>query len=182
MRKKKTDGNAHKQTGKKKTKQNEFSESMGKLRHGIADRFSTVDKKRLLTMNVPYIIVFYLVDKLAWLYRHCVGESFAEKMGVLFLHFQLAFKNPVPSFHIYDLVAGMIGAAVVKAVVYMRGKMQRNTDRAWSTVLPDGAMRRTSHRLLIRCLTTIFFSPRQNALPWTAGRKNQNTQGIKTWW
>lgn len=122
MRKKKTDGNAHKQTGKKKTKQNEFSESMGKLWHGIADRFSAVDKNRLLTMNVPYIIVFYLVDKLAWLYRHCVGESFAEKMGVLFLHFQLAFKRPIPSFHIYDLAAGMIGAAVVKAVVYMRGK------------------------------------------------------------
>ncbi len=98
--------------------------------HGLADKiagnlkekFSMVDKKRLLMMNVPYLIVFYLVDKLAWLYRHCAGNSFAEKAGVLFLNFQMAFENPVPSFHAYDLAVGVIGAAIVKAAVYIKGK------------------------------------------------------------
>ncbi len=51
-----------------------------------------VDKKRLLMMNIPYVIVFYLADKLAWLYRFCVGESAIERLGVLFLNFQMAFS------------------------------------------------------------------------------------------
>ena len=93
-----------------------------KIVGGLAEKLSTVDKKRLLMMNVPYIIVFYLADKLAWLYRHCIGDSFAQKAGVLFLNFQMAFENPVPSFHIHDLAVGVIGAAIVKAMVYLKGK------------------------------------------------------------
>ena len=110
-------GNTPKQAGQKKNPQ-----IMDKLLHGITDKLSMIDKKRLLMMNVPYIIVFYLADKLSWLYRHCTGSSVAEKTGVLFLNFQLAFEKPVPSFHTYDLAVGVIGAAVVKTLVYMKGK------------------------------------------------------------
>lgn len=94
----------------------------GKIAGSLSEKFSMIDKKRLLMMNVPYIIVFYLVDKLAWLYRHCIGNSFAEKAGVLFLNFQMAFDNPLPSFYAYDLAVGVIGAAVVKGMVYLKGK------------------------------------------------------------
>ena len=94
----------------------------GKITGSLSEKFSMIDKKRLLMMNVPYIIVFYLVDKLAWLYRHCIGNSFAEKAGVLFLNFQMAFENPVPSFYAYDLAVGVVGAAVVKGMVYLIGK------------------------------------------------------------
>ncbi len=94
----------------------------GKIAGSLSEKLSTIDKKRLLMMNVPYIIVFYLADKLAWLYRHCVGNSLAEKAGVLFLNFQMAFENPVPSFHAYDIAVGVIGAAVVKGMVYLKGK------------------------------------------------------------
>ncbi len=94
----------------------------GNIAGGLTDKLSTIDKKRLLMMNVSYIIVFYLVDKLAWLYRHCIGNSFAEKAGVLFLNFQMAFDNPIPSFYAYDLAVGVIGATVVKGMVYLKGK------------------------------------------------------------
>ncbi len=94
----------------------------GKITGSLAEKFSMIDKKRLFMMNVPYIIIFYLVDKLAWLYRHCVGNSFAEKAGVLFLNFQMAFDNPIPSFYAYDLAVGAIGAAAVKGMVYLKGK------------------------------------------------------------
>ena len=59
-----------------------------KIVGNLAEKLSMVDKKHLLMMNVPYLIVFYLADKLAWLYRHCAGNSFAEKAGVLFLNLQ----------------------------------------------------------------------------------------------
>lgn len=93
-----------------------------KIAGSLTEKLSTIDKKRLLMINVPYIIVFYLVDKLAWLYRHCAGNSFAEKAGVLFLNFQMAFENPIPSFRVYDLAIGVAGAVTVKAVVYLKGK------------------------------------------------------------
>lgn len=93
-----------------------------KIVGNLKEKLSLINKKRLLMMNVPYIIVFYLADKLSWLYRHCVGNSFAQKAGVLFLNFQMAFNNPVPSFHAYDLVVGVIGAAAIKGMVYMKGK------------------------------------------------------------
>ncbi len=93
-----------------------------KIAGSFAEKLSMIDKKRLLMMNVPYIIVFYLTDKLAWLYRHCMGNSFAERAGVLFLNFQMAFENPVPSFRAHDLAAGAVGAAIVKGMVYLKGK------------------------------------------------------------
>ena len=41
-----------------------------KIMGGFAEKVSMADKKRLLMTNVPYIIVFYLTDKLSWLYLH----------------------------------------------------------------------------------------------------------------
>jgi len=85
-------------------------------------RKSVVDRKRLIMLNIPYVIVFYLVDKLAWLYRHCIGDSLTAKAGVLFLNLQMAFENPFPSVYGYDLLAGIVGAVIVRLIVYMQGK------------------------------------------------------------
>ena len=80
------------------------------------------DVKKFLTLNFPYLIIFYLVEKSAWLYRHCVGDSVVDKLYVLFLNFNLAFAKPLPSFHPYDLLAGVIGAVAVKGFLYYRSK------------------------------------------------------------
>jgi len=93
-----------------------------KIRGMICEKMSVVDTKRLIMLNIPYVIVFYLVDKTAWLYRHCIGDSLIAKAGVLFLNFQMAFENPLPSLHGYDLLAGIAGATGVKLIVYMKGK------------------------------------------------------------
>ena len=94
----------------------------GKLKSMIREKMLPVDVKRLAMLNIPYVIVFYLVDKLAWLYRHCVGDSLIEKSMALFLNFQLAFENPIPSIHGGDLLAGVAGAVAVKLMVYLKGK------------------------------------------------------------
>ena len=83
---------------------------------------SSVDVKHIVMLNIPYMIVFYLVDKLAWLYRHCVGDSLIAKAGVLFLNFQLAFEGPLLSLYGCDLLAGIFVAVVMKLMVYMKGK------------------------------------------------------------
>ena len=80
------------------------------------------DVKKFITLNFPYLIIFYLVEKSAWLYRHCVGDSVVDKLYALFLNFNLAFAKPLPSFHPYDLLAGVIGAVAVKGFLYYRSK------------------------------------------------------------
>ena len=112
-------------SGKQKKKAAAKTKSVslsGKLKSMIREKMPPIDAKRLLMLNIPYAIIFYLVDKEAWLYRHCIGESLVDKAMALFLNFQLAFKNPLPSIHGYDLLAGVIGAAIVKIIVYMKGK------------------------------------------------------------
>ena len=41
---------------------------------------------------------------------------------VLFMNFGLAYKSVLPSFHPFDLMVGLVGAAALKAVIYFKGK------------------------------------------------------------
>ena len=82
----------------------------------------SADMKKLILLNFPYIIAFYMVEKAAWLYRHCNGDSVMDRLMVLFMNFGLAYKSALPSVHPFDLLVGLVGAAVLKAVIYFKGK------------------------------------------------------------
>ena len=45
----------------------------------------SADMKKLILLNFPYIIAFYMVEKAAWLYRHCNGDSVVDRLMVLFM-------------------------------------------------------------------------------------------------
>jgi len=80
------------------------------------------DLKKLIVLNIPYVIVWYLVDKLCWLYRMAEGTLAGEKLLYVFLNFQSAFAKPLPSIHPVDVLVGIAGALLVKAVIYFRHK------------------------------------------------------------
>jgi type IV secretion system protein VirD4 len=80
------------------------------------------DLKKFLCLNFPYFIIFYLVDKTVWLFRHCVADTLIDRVTVLFANYGLAFSKPLPSFHIYDLLAGVAAALAVKGILYARKK------------------------------------------------------------
>lgn len=81
-----------------------------------------VDLKKFLMLNFPYFIIFYLVDKTVWLFRHCVGDTLIDRVTVLFNNYGMAFSKPLPSLHIYDLLAGVAAALAVKGILYSRKK------------------------------------------------------------
>ena len=93
-----------------------------KLAAEISRMAQAADMKKLILLNFPYIIAFYMVEKAAWLYRHCNGDSVVDRLMVLFMNFGLAYKSVLPSFHLFDLMVGLVGAAVLKAVIYFKGK------------------------------------------------------------
>ena len=82
----------------------------------------SADMKKLILLNFPYIIAFYMVEKAAWLYRHCNGDTVVDRLMVLFMNFGLAYKSVLPSFHPFDMMVGLVGAAALKAVIYFKGK------------------------------------------------------------
>ena len=93
-----------------------------KLAAEISRMAQAADMKKLILLNFPYIIAFYMVEKAAWLYRHCNGDSVVDRLMVFFMNFGLAYKSALPSFHPFDLLIGLAGAAALKAVIYFKGK------------------------------------------------------------
>lgn len=92
---------------------------------GYRERLPPVDVHkllRLILLNLPYIMIFYVGNKLAWLYQYCAGNSMIERLIVLILNFQLAFSRILPSMHKNELLVGLTGAVGVKLMVYLKGK------------------------------------------------------------
>lgn len=104
----------------KKTKAR--ARSPGKISEFIKGKLQGANLKKVVVMNFPFLIVFYVADKAAWLYRHCVGTSAVVKLGVMLMNFQLAFTKPMPSFVLADLAWGVGTAVMLKAVLVYRSK------------------------------------------------------------
>ena len=88
----------------------------------LRDRIRSTDFKKVLVPNIPYFIIFYIVEKEAWLYRYCTGNTMIQKLMNLLLYFSLAFQNPLPSFYWKDLLIGAAGVGAIKAVIWYRRK------------------------------------------------------------
>ena len=57
-----------------------------------------MDKKKLILMNLPYILAGYFCDKIAWLWRVSPGSNASDKMMAAMNGLNDLFSNPLPSF------------------------------------------------------------------------------------
>ena len=80
------------------------------------------DWKKKLVQAGPYGIIWYLADKVGSVYRIAEGSQAGEKLVYTFLHFGDAFTEKLPSFHPQDMLVGLIGALIVRGIVYYRSK------------------------------------------------------------
>ena len=81
-----------------------------------------VDKKKLILMNLPYILAGYFCDKIAWLWRVSPGSNASDKMMAAMNGLNDLFSNPLPSFSPKDLLIGIAGGVVLRLVVYFKAK------------------------------------------------------------
>ena len=88
----------------------------------IREKMQNIPMKRVVILSIPYLIIFYLADKCFWLYRHCIGDSMIEKIGVMLMNFQLAFTNWLPSFYMQDLLGGLVTALIFRLILYYKAK------------------------------------------------------------
>ena len=81
-----------------------------------------VDKKKLILMNLPYILAGYFCDKIAWLWRVSPGSNVSDKMMAAMNGMNDLFSNPLPSFFPKDLLVSIVGGVALRLVVYFKAK------------------------------------------------------------
>ena len=83
---------------------------------------NTKEIKRLVILNIPYVILGLLATNLGEAWRLAAGTDISEKILALFGIIPVAFGNPLPSMYPADLCVGLVGGAVLRTAVYLRGK------------------------------------------------------------
>ena len=78
--------------------------------------------KKLLLLNLPYLLFVYLFAKCGQAYRLAAGADASAKLLHLTSGISSAFANPLPSLHPFDLCVGVVGAVAVRLIVYSKGK------------------------------------------------------------
>ena len=78
--------------------------------------------KKLLLLNAPYLIFVYLFDKVGQAVRLSPGLDMSEKLLHLGDGFTAAFASAAPSLVPSDLLIGIAGAALIRLLVYVKGK------------------------------------------------------------
>ena len=78
--------------------------------------------KKLLVLNLPYLLFVYLFAKCGQTYRLSAGADASAKLLHLTSGISAAFANPLPSLHPFDLCVGVVGAVAVRLIVYSKGK------------------------------------------------------------
>lgn len=85
---------------------------------------STVNIKKKLILNIPYIIIGLVATNLGEAWRLASGTNMSEKVQSLVLDgaFGAAFSNPLPSLHLMDFLVGAACGAALRLAVYLKGK------------------------------------------------------------
>ena len=78
--------------------------------------------KKLLILNAPYLLFVYLFDKIGQAVRLSPGADLSGKVLSLADGFSAAFANPLPSLAPMDLLIGIVGAVLIRLIVYVKGK------------------------------------------------------------
>ena len=78
--------------------------------------------KKLLILNIPYLFLALFFTKVSQAWRYSAGFDLGQKILNLTDGFSMAFHSPLPSFYPQDLLFDILIAAVIRLVVYIKGK------------------------------------------------------------
>ena len=78
--------------------------------------------KRLILLNLPYILTGLYTTNLGWAWRMAAGANISEKMQSLLNVLPDALGRIIPSVHPLDLLVGLCCGAGLRLAVYLKGK------------------------------------------------------------
>ena len=93
---------------------------MDKILKVIKGLFKVQDKAKFLKQNIPYLAFFYIGNILSHHVRAYTGGDVIDKIfqGIL----ELNTMSFIPSIHVADILMGVGVAAIIKFIVYTKGK------------------------------------------------------------
>lgn len=107
-----------------------------KILKDIKGLFKVQDKAKFLKQNIPYLAFFYVGNIFSHHVIAYVGGDIIDKIfqGIL----ELNTMSFLPTIHPVDILTGIGIAALIKFIVYTKGKMLKSLDRGKSMAQPDG--------------------------------------------
>lgn len=78
--------------------------------------------KKLLFLNVPYLLFIWLFSKVGAAFRLAPGADLSGKLLNIMQGFSEAFESPFPSFHPQDILIGIAGTVLIRLIVYVKSK------------------------------------------------------------
>jgi len=78
----------------------------------------TTSLKKYILPYLPYAMMFWFFDKLGMAYRLAPGADFLKKLTGSMSTINTAFASLAPSFHPFDLLVGIAGAAIIFGIVW----------------------------------------------------------------
>lgn len=91
-----------------------------KIIKDIKDLFKVQDKKCFVLENIPYLAFFYVGNIFSHHIRSYVGGDIIDKIfqGLL----EINTLSLIPSLHLVDIAVGISISALVKSIIYFKGK------------------------------------------------------------
>nr|WP_314766555.1 type IV secretory system conjugative DNA transfer family protein [uncultured Lachnoanaerobaculum sp.] len=86
----------------------------------IKNIFHIRDKKKFVIQNLPYLFLFYPGNILSAHVRSYIGGDILDKIFKAIL--EIGKISFIPSIHLIDIMVGIIVAALIKVIVYTKGK------------------------------------------------------------
>ena len=83
---------------------------------------SKINLKKLLILNIPYILVGLFATNFGEAWRLAEGADSSAKILSFFYALPVALGNPLPSFHPLDLLVGIACGAGLRLAVYLKSK------------------------------------------------------------
>lgn len=81
-----------------------------------------INPAKAVKASLPYVLAGLLCTKLGEAYRLTTGGDVLDKLLAAFTKLGLVFQNPLPSFHPFDLLVGVVAAVLLRLVVWSKIK------------------------------------------------------------
>ena len=81
-----------------------------------------INVKKIVVTNLPYGFIALLFTKLGQAVRLSPGNDIATKLRGILDGLDMASQSAMPSFHPFDLLIGIAIAAIIRLIVYVKGK------------------------------------------------------------
>ncbi len=99
-----------------------ISTDLKRIQENIREQLKEADTKKMLLMNMPYILTGYFANLASRMYRLADGNDFSEKAMVFMQELGNMLENPFPSLHLTDLGIGVACGIALKLVVLQKAK------------------------------------------------------------